>query len=499
MQPDVKKNKSYFSELGFKKTIDQLIKQIAELYVKDDIPWVVGYSGGKDSSACLQLMWQTLEYLKQNNKTLKPLYVITTDTLVENPIVSGWVKSSLHLLKTKAAEKGLPIYPNLLTPNIKETFWVNLIGKGYPAPRPKFRWCTERMKIRPSDRFLRKIAAESGEAIIVIGSRKAESPNRSISINKFEKETVRDNFTPHVNLSNVFTYLPIKNWSNDDVWLYILQEECPWGIKNKDLLSMYKGATDGGECPLVIDTSTPSCGDSRFGCWVCTLVQKDKSMSAMVQNDDEKSWMEPLLQLRNELDQHDHDKRDFRRLSGNVQLFVKDDERSVPGPYTKKNRELWLTLLLKAQSVIRKNPKLPSDLKSIELISQEELDEIRRIWFYEKLEIEDTVPKICKQEVKGQYHFEALEDSHVFDYDILKILKETCTNDDLSFELARGLLEIERKYYKSNRRSGLFDAFENVFKKSFYKDKSDALDHAREKKKINEQILNQQLSLTGTK
>ena len=100
MQPDVKKNKSYFSELGFKKTIDQLIKQIAELYVKDDIPWVVGYSGGKDSSACLQLMWQTLEYLKQNNKTLKPLYVITTDTLVENPIVSGWVKSSLHLLKT---------------------------------------------------------------------------------------------------------------------------------------------------------------------------------------------------------------------------------------------------------------------------------------------------------------------------------------------------------------------------------------------------------------
>ena len=59
-------------------------------------------------------------------------------------------------------------------------------------------------------------------------------------------------------------------------------------------------------------------------------------MSAMVQNDDEKSWMEPLLQLRNELDQHNHDKRDFRRLSGNVQLFVKDDERSVPGPYTKK-------------------------------------------------------------------------------------------------------------------------------------------------------------------
>ena len=125
--------------MGFRKTIDQLVEQIAELYVKDDIPWIVGYSGGKDSSACLQLMWKTLEYLKENNQKLKSLYVITTDTLVENPIVSTWVKGSLHNLKTEAAKKGLPIFPNLLTPNINETFWVNLIGRGYPAPRPKFR------------------------------------------------------------------------------------------------------------------------------------------------------------------------------------------------------------------------------------------------------------------------------------------------------------------------------------------------------------------------
>jgi DNA sulfur modification protein DndC len=497
MQPGIGNKKSYFNELGFKKTIDELIKQIAGLYLKDQIPWMVGYSGGKDSSACLQLMWKTLEYLKKNNKKLKPLYVITTDTLVENPIVSSWVKGSLHSLETSAKEQGLPIFPNLLIPNIKETFWVNLIGKGYPAPRRKFRWCTERMKIRPSDRFLRKLAAESGEAILVVGSRKAESSNRLASIKKFEEKSVRKNFTPHINLSNVFSFLPIKNWTNDDVWLYLLQEECPWGIQNKDLLSMYKGATDGGECPLVIDTSTPSCGDSRFGCWVCTLVKKDRSMAAMVQNDDEKSWMEPLMQLRNELDEHNHDKRDFRRLSGNVQLFVKDDEHSVPGPYTKNNRELWLAHLLKAQSIIRKNPKLPEDLKTIELISQEELNEIRRIWFYEKLEIEDTLPRICDKEAKGQYHFEPLEDSHVFDYDILKILKETCEGDEMFFELARGLLEVERKYYKSNRRSGLFDEFENIFKKSFYKDKTDAIEYAREKKKVKSQATPDVLQ-TGT-
>ena len=478
------KKKSFFNELGFKATIEKLVDLTARLYLEDDNPWVVGYSGGKDSSACLQIMWRVLEKIKSENKRIKPLYVITTDTLVENPIVATWVKTSLDLLRDKAKEKSLPIFPNLLTPNIDETFWVNLIGKGYPAPNTKFRWCTERMKIRPSDRFLRKLSSESGESVLVIGTRKAESANRSSSITRFEKEAKRENFQKHVNLMNIVSYLPIKDWSNDDVWLYLLQDPSPWGIDNKDLLSMYQGATDGGECPLVVDTSTPSCGDSRFGCWVCTLVKQDKSMSAMVQNDSEKSWMEPLLQLRNELTIKDHDKRDFRRLKGNVQLMGAEDDKTVPGPYLKSSREDWLRKLLKAQNKIRQNNQLPNELKKIQLITQEELDQIRKIWFYEKLETDDVLPKICEQEAKGEYNFEPLEDSHVFDHEVLQILKDICGNDEMVFEIARSLLEVERKHFKSNRRTGLFSEFENIFKKSFYKDKSDAIDYAREKKKI---------------
>tara|TARA_B100001996_G_C18645225_1_gene587119 strand:- start:164 stop:1654 length:1491 start_codon:yes stop_codon:yes gene_type:complete len=492
-----KKRKSFFDELGFKKTIEKLINHVSKLYLEDDIPWIVGYSGGKDSSACLQLMWQVLEKLKSENKNVKPLYVITTDTLVENPIVSLWVKTSLDLLREKAKERDLPVFPNLLTPNINETFWVNLIGKGYPAPNTKFRWCTERMKIRPSDRFLRKIAAESGEAVLVVGTRKAESSNRAQSIAKFEKEAKRENFNPHVNLSNISSFLPIKDWSNDDVWLYLLQEKSPWGINNKDLLTMYQGATDGGECPLVVDTSTPSCGDSRFGCWVCTLVKQDKSMSAMVQNDSEKTWMEPLLQLRNNLNEKDHEKRDFRRLTGNVQLMPNDDEKSVPGPYLKKTREDWLEQLLKAQMKIRENKQLPEEIKNIQLISQEELDEIRNIWFYDKIEIDDSLPTICEKFAKGEYHFESLEDNHIFDFEILKILKDTCKDDEMIFEIAKGLLEVERKHFKSARRTGLFDEFENIFKKSFYKDRTDAIDYAKEKKKI-KIAAEKQLPLTGT-
>jgi len=97
---------------------------------------------------------------------------------------------------------------------------------------------------------------------------------------------------------------------------------------------MYQGASADGECPLVVDTSTPSCGDSRFGCWVCTLVEEDKSMRAMIQNDEDKEWMLPLLKLRNKLDApNDREIRDFRRMSGLVQIFHNDP---IPGPYTQR-------------------------------------------------------------------------------------------------------------------------------------------------------------------
>ena len=205
------KKYSYFNELGFKKTIDNLTDLIADIYSRDDIPWIVGYSGGKDSSAILQLIWRALEKLKKQGKKIKPLNVMTTDTLVENPIVSTWIKGSLKSLRQRALEQDLPIYPNLLTPNIEDTFWVNLIGKGYPAPRPKFRWCTDRLKIKSSSDFTQKIAEEKGEAILVLGTRKLES---NMEIYLFLKEILsrRENILPHIKVMQIcLLFCQLKN------------------------------------------------------------------------------------------------------------------------------------------------------------------------------------------------------------------------------------------------------------------------------------------------
>ncbi len=478
---------SAFAEDGIKTSVSKLINEIQALYKSDTIPWVVGYSGGKDSTAVLQLVWLALEGLEPS-KRCKPVHVITTDTLVENPVVSAWVSKSLENMSDVASEAGLPITTNLLTPALKDTFWVNLIGRGYPAPRPKFRWCTERMKINPADNFINSVVKENGEAIVVLGTRKAESAVRKSRMTVAETERVRENLNAHTSLVNAFVFAPIAEWSNDDVWMFLMQYKNPWGYRNEELLTMYQGASEDGECPLVIDTSTPSCGDSRFGCWVCTLVEKDKSMSAMIQNDQEKIWMRPLLELRNALDEHDHDKRDFRRLTGQVQLHF-NGESHIPGPYTQQSRADWLRRLLGAQRAIQEDSRTPNNLKDITLVSLEELQEIRRIWVVEKHEVEDLVPTIYSEVFEQDYPGQVIDDDQPFGPEEMKILLDLCGKDEILYQLTRDLLEVERSYRSVSRRANLFSQIDQAFKKGYYSDASDALGFAKEKKHLNDALM----------
>lgn len=465
---------SAFAEGGLRGTVDALTARIQQLYLEDSVPWVVGYSGGKDSTATLQLVWAALEDLPAEQRQ-KPVHVISTDTLVENPIVAAWVSRSLTVMNEAASKRGMPMRAHRLTPDVKDTFWVNLIGKGYPAPRPKFRWCTERMKIKPSNAFIRQVVQESGEAILVLGIRKAESQVRAAAMARQETGRVRDQLSPNASLPNSLVFSPIEDWTNDDVWTFLMQHPNPWGYDNKDLLTMYQGASADGECPLVVDSSTPSCGDSRFGCWTCTLVDKDKSMHAMIQNDEEKEWMLPLLRLRDKLDVAD-DKplRDFRRLNGTVQLF---HDRPIHGPYTQTAREQWLRELLEAQRWIRANG--PEDAGEIELVSLQELEEIRRIWIIDKHEFEDRLPVIYEEALLAHYPGRDLDTSLPLGRDELELLEELCGEDRIHYEMVRELLDVERRHRALVRRAGLFEQLERGLKRGFYADADDAIERAR--------------------
>lgn len=458
------KNSAFAVEGGMAAVINAICDEIRELYLWDEVPWVIGYSGGKDSSAVLQLVWLAISELPEKQRK-KMIHVISTDTLVEQPVVAAWVDASHAKMRAAAAECRLPIVPHKLTPEVKDSFWVNLIGKGYPAPRKLFRWCTSRMKINPSNNFIRNVVRENGEAILVLGTRKAESSRRAQTMAKHEKNQVRERLTANANLPNSLVYTPIEDWTNDDVWLFLMQVKNPWGHRNKSLLGMYQGASSDGECPLVVDTSTPSCGSSRFGCWVCTVVEKDRSMEAMIKNDEEKVWMEPLLELRNELGDFskERSRRDYRRMHGRVQLFGKDPDNLdlIRGPYTKKTREYWLTRVLEVQRQVRELGE--AEFSELELISMDELQEIRNIWLYEKHEFDDRLPRIYEEQT-GQVFPKSLSDDNVLSNDDWQLLKEVAGDDECFFELQANLLDIERQFRGMSRRAGIYEALEDRLK-----------------------------------
>lgn len=465
-----------FEPLGLRKTVGQLQAVIRDLYLSDTIPWVVGYSGGKDSTASLQLIWNAIGALEPGQRT-KTVHVISTDTMVENPIVSMWVGHSLLKMREAAAVQHLPIQSHRLTPSSEDSFWVNLVGRGYPAPRPKFRWCTSRLKINPSNQFINDVVDKNGEAILVLGSRKRESEKRKEVIAKFEGSTrnlLSRNNNPK--LDRCWVYTPIVEWSNDDVWQYLMQVENPWGYNNKDLLGMYQGATADGECPLVVDTSTPSCGDSRFGCYVCTMVDQDKSMQAMIRNDDEKEWMLPLADLRNVyLDVKDDRKhRDFRRMNKSLTLF---NGRLVHGPYTQSYRAKVLRAILRAQKSVREQG--PEAVRNIELVTLPELEKIRALWVESKHEIEDLLPKIYEEETGERYPGQPLDESQAFQPDDVRLLQEisgsASESDELHFQLVRELLHVEHQYRTSARRHGLYDVLDKTLEHGAFSSAEEAL------------------------
>lgn len=499
--------KSAFEE-GLKTVINSLKERIQTLYLADQIPWVIGYSGGKDSTAVLQLVWYAIQDLAQQNKCHKEIHVISTDTLVENPIVAMWVERSLEQMQKAAIEQKLPIKSHRLIPEVKDRFWVNLIGKGYPAPRYKFRWCTDRLKIAPSNTFIKNLVETKGEAILVLGTRKAESTTRASTMEFYEnlKTNTRkkEGLSANGELDRVWVFSPISDWSNDDVWVYLNSIKNPWDFPNQELMGMYQGATEGGECPLVIDKSTQSCGDSRFGCYVCTMVNEDKSMSAMIANDEEKEWMLPLLSLRNEIDindpnhqirldklRRDKSRRDFRRMGGHLTVNItKHGADLVPGPYIQSFREYLLAKLLQAELEVQRMG--PPEVKNLKLITIEELEEIRRIWLEEKMEVEDKLPLIYESILKKGYPGKKRAYHPILNASTLEKLKEYCIaegdSDNLLYQQIRSALSIEIKYKNQLRRANLPSELNNSIEKGAFSNLQEAKVFALEQKKYELQI-----------
>lgn len=452
--------------------VNEAKERIRQLYLADAIPWICGYSGGKDSTVTLQLVWEVLEELapEQRHKTV---HVISTDTGVEQPLVAAWAEHSLKQMAVVADEKGLPIRAHRLHPEVKDSFWVNLIGRGYGAPQRAFRWCTNRLKVRPANTFIQKATSQYGESIVVLGTRKAESANRKRTMERYEQKRIREWLSPNGSLPNSWVFSPIEDWESDDVWEYLLSTQNPWGHDNRDLFNLYREGSPDRECPIVLEVTmkTPSCGQSRFGCWVCTIIKEDRSLSAMVANDPENAWMAPLVAFRDTLaaSVHDRTMRDFRRQDGQIKLY---NGRPNLGPYTKAARERFLRELLLMQETLRK--AAPPTFRDWRLISDDEIREIRRIWVEDKHEWDDRVPLIWQEVLGIPYPYMQDIADNGFGPGEWALLSEVCGDDPLFIEMQATLLGI------TANRNGLFrgtnpDAVAKAIRRSFYANEEDAV------------------------
>lgn len=445
-----------------KEEIEALQEDIRRIYLSDDRPWVIGYSGGKDSSCVLQLVWYALKRLPAQDFK-KPVYVISSDTLVETPVVVNQLGQSLGTIAAGAKEQGLPIAVEKVVPETKDTFWVNMIGRGIPAPYTNFRWCTDRMKIAPTSNFIKRKIAEYGEVMIVLGSRRSESMSRGqVMSNRREKSRY---VSWHKDIQGALVFTPIEDWSTDDVWTYIINVPNPWGGDNRELITMYRNA-QAGECPTVIDKSTPSCGGGRFGCWTCTVVTRDRSMEAMIENGEE--WLQPMLDLRDwltetQIPENKPKIRDHRRRNGRVEYFdSKNDRRIVWGPYKFEFRQEILRRLLKTQKLVRE--KGPD--KKVALIKPEELHKIRQLWLHEEGDWEDSLPSIYKEETGESLDW--LQDDYAGIGGAEKeLLGETERAAGLPEGLMRELFDVERSHQGMSRRAGIYERIDEVLSKNW--------------------------------
>lgn len=329
-------------------------------------PWIVTFSGGKDSTLVAHLVFEALLTLPPNMRK-RQVYFVSNDTLVESPLVVRHMRSELNRIIKAAEILKLPIHGEVTVPKLRETFWTLLIGKGYPSPNRTMRWCTDRLKIQPTSQFILNKVAQNGAVIIILGVRKDESSTRKASIESYQN-LKNSNLTPHSSLPNAFVYRPIVDLITDDVWEFLASNNPPWGGTHNDLIRLYREAA-GGECPIVLSQEeAPGCGtnSSRFGCWTCTVVNKDKSLQGFV--DIGKSEYQPLIDFRDWLVEI-RNKPEYRQLERRNGMVTIKDGKHIPGPFTIEARRMILEKLLEIQKEFNG-----------ELISPAEVDLIKQIW-----------------------------------------------------------------------------------------------------------------------
>ncbi len=333
---------------------EPVIQEIKRQYNKTNLPWYVGYSGGKDSSAIIKLLFLALQDIHLPSKMVTIIYC---DTGVEIPVIRSLVAQTLTGLDDEAKEYKLPINIIIASPKIADRFFVKVIGRGYPPPTNIFRWCTRRLRITPVKEVIDAIPGKQG--IILLWIRRGESASRDLKISNY-RTNQRYYFRQSEN-TKITIFCPIIDYDVEEVWATLAFNQIPKCVDAKELMTIYRDVA--GECPIIKEPRSSPCGKGRFGCWTCTVVSKDHAVESLVRQGHNN--LKPLLAYRNWLStiRSDQTYRCHKRRNGQLGL----------GPFTLDARKEMLLRLLVAQ-----------EKSGLELIHSNEVSLIHELWNADK-------------------------------------------------------------------------------------------------------------------
>ncbi|KLU22991.1 sulfurtransferase [Caballeronia mineralivorans PML1(12)] len=346
-----------------------VVSEVREEYLSETqhFPWIIGFSGGKDSTLVAHAVFEALLSVPPSARN-REVHIVSNDTQVESPFVMLHLDEVTSKIRQAAEDLDLPITVARTHPDLDKTFWTLLIGKGYPSPNQSMRWCTDRLKIMPTSGYIKKHISNFGAAIVVLGVRRAESNKRQQTIDA-HKNLRASRLNEHSEISGAYIYRPIVDMTTDEVWETLGTFHAPWGGSHGALFKLYRDA-EGGECPVVLSKEeAPGCGtsNSRFGCWTCTVVEKDRSLQGYI--DSGNHQYRPLVDFRDWLKSIRNDPERRQAVRRNGRLTFDLTGRHIPGPFTIQARKEILEKLLSTQTEF-----------GSKLISDAELDLIHEIW-----------------------------------------------------------------------------------------------------------------------
>lgn len=264
--------------------MEEAREDILSAYLDESLegPCMVGFSGGKDSTLTLKLVFEAVSVLPVEMRK-REIHVVCTDTMVETPLVHEHMKRQMQQIKLYVEENKIPAKVQMLHRELKDSYFYVVLGKGYRLPDNARRYCTDRLKLKPQDAYVE----EHRPSVIMTGVRSTESARR-MSI--YKERWKDDAFHPFAK-----KFYPILSFTIEHVW-EALKAPLPWG-SSIYVRNIYREAT--GECGFTNPSATDkpkvdACG-ARFGCWVCPVVNADKSTEQMAFHH---PWLEPLTKWR---------------------------------------------------------------------------------------------------------------------------------------------------------------------------------------------------------